>query len=69
MSKYSDNAGLIAEARVKELEAFVRSIAWGPPHMIEPLHYINSLVDKAQKLCPKEGDKEAPSNVVHFDKS
>lgn len=53
MSKYSDNAGLIAEARVKELEAFVHSIAWGPPHMIEPLHYINSLVDKAQKLCPR----------------
>lgn len=76
MSSYSDDDYLRllaryndANKRIEALETFVHAIAWGPPHMIEPLHYINSLVDKAQKLCPKEGDKEAPSNVVHFDKS
>lgn len=37
----------------KDMETFVNSIAWGPPHIIEYNTYINSLVDKAQKLCPR----------------
>lgn len=62
-AKYND-----ANRRLEALETFVHAIAWGPPHIIQPLQYVNGLVDKAQKLCPKEGDKEAPSNVVQFDR-
>lgn len=57
-----------AAARIEALETFVCSIAWGPPHIIEYNTYINSLVDKAQRLCPKNDKKEKPSNVVSFDR-
>lgn len=61
---------LLEEAadRIEALETFVHAIAWGPPHIIEPLQYVNSLVDKAQELCPREDEEEKPSNVVQFDR-
>lgn len=51
--------GITKEAadRIEALETFVCSIAWGPPHIIEYNTYINSLVDKAQRLCPKNDKK------------
>lgn len=57
-----------AADRIEALETFVHAIAWGPPHIIETLQYVNSLVDKAQELCPREDEEEKPSNVVQFDR-
>lgn len=65
---YVNQDGPEAAARIEALETFVCSIAWGPPHIIEYNTYINSLVDKAQRLCPKNDKKEKPSNVVSFDR-
>lgn len=56
-------------ARAVKLEDFIQSLAYGPPYVIEPLYYINSLIDKARQLCPKEDEEEGTNNVVLFDRS